>query len=171
MTLHSMKYQYSEYKKIGYSKAIISAAGSRSTFTKMPNDNFTGLEAVKHYKKYSDTNTCWVIALGTNDSGLIEYWSAKTAIMAIVNEIPNANILWVNVWKSSSKNNGTSAKEWNKTLDYVSSKHQNVKVLNWAKIAPKHRNWLNPDGVHYNMLGSQNRAKIIAREVNSLWGN
>ena len=171
VTLHSIKYQYLEYKKIGYKKAVISAAGSRSIFTKMPNDNFTGLEAVKHYKKHSDKNTCWVIALGTNDSGLIKYWSAKSAIMAIVHEIPNANILWVNVWKSSSKHNGPSATEWNDTLDTVSGNYENMMVLDWAKIASKHRKWLNPDGVHYNMLGSQNRARIVAREVNSLWGN
>lgn len=171
MTLHSMKYQYLEYKKIGYKNAVISAAGSRSIFTKTANDKFTGLEAVKYYKKRSDKNTCWVIALGTNDSGLLKYWKAKTAIVAIVDEIPNAKILWVNVWKSKTKKNGPTAIEWNNMLNYVAANRPNVTVLDWAKIASENKNWVNPDGVHYNMLGSQARARIVAREVNSLWGN
>ena len=171
VTLHSMKYQYAEYEKIGYKNAVISAAGSRSIFTKTANDKFTGLEAVKYYKKRSDSKTCWVIALGTNDSGLLKYWKAKTAIVAIVDEIPNAKILWVNVWKGKTKKNGPTAIMWNNMLNYVAANRPNVTVLDWAKLASENKNWINPDGVHHNMLGSQARARIIAREVNNLWGN
>lgn len=169
ITAHSFKYQKVEYARIGYPRAIISAHGSRSVFDKLPNDDFTGIDAVKYWKARTDRNACWVIALGTNDSGFIKYGDTKGRVYAVMNQLRGRRVLWINVWKGTGRGNNSSAKKWNRDLENISLKYKNMEILDWAKIASKKSFWLNPDRIHYNMVGSKSRALIIANKVKSLW--
>lgn len=171
ITVHSRKYQKTEYAKIGYPNAIISAHGSRSVFGKLPKDDLTGLEAVKYWKARTDKRACWVIALGTNDSGFFKYGNTSNRIHAVMAELRGRRVIWVNVWKGAGNGNKQNARNWNKNLVIAAKRYPEMRVLDWAKIVKTQNNWLNPDKVHYNMVGSKARAKVIAAEVNSLWGS
>ncbi len=84
VTLHSMDFQMNEYKRMGYSNAVISAAGSRTIFNKMPSDKHTGMQAIDYWKKRSDKNSCWIIALGTNDSGFYKNENLSVRISSVM---------------------------------------------------------------------------------------
>lgn len=169
ITAHSFKYQKAEYAKIGYPNAIISAHGSRSVFDKLPKDDFTGLEAVKYWKQRTDRRACWVIALGTNDSGFMKYGPTQSRVHAIMRELPGRQVAWVNVWKGVGRGNKKEARQWNSNLISISKQYKNMEVLNWVKEVSKNKGWLNPDKVHYNMVGSKARAKFIASSVKKIW--
>lgn len=166
LTLHSREFQIAEYKKLGYPKAVVSAYGSRSVFNKMPNDPHTGLDAVKHWKKKSDKNTCWVIALGTNDSPAWKYQDVSVRIVSVMRELKGMKVAWVTIWKG--KTNNPSARNWNSTLEKKSEKY-GFSIVYWDKVVSKHRELLNPDGVHYGSTGSKLRAKYIARFIKESW--
>jgi len=169
LTVHSRKFQKHEYKLIGYPKAVISAGGSRSMYNKTPKDDFTGIEAVKHWKKRLDSNTCWVIALGTNDSPSWKYEDVGGRVTAVMRELKGMKVAWVTVWKG--KTNNPSARNWNAMLVKKAKQHKNLYIINWHNVVAKNKKILNGDFVHYGGTGSQMRAKYIARMVNTYWLN
>ena len=166
LSVHSREFQQKEYKKLGYPNAVISAHGSRSVLSKLPNDRHTGLEAVKYWKKRSDQNTCWVIALGTNDSPAWKYQDVGTRVASVMRELKGMRVAWVTVWKG--KKNNPSARNWNAMLEKKSDKY-GFSIIYWDKVITKHRELLNPDGVHYGSTGSKLRAKYIARTIKKAW--
>ena len=167
LTVHSRVFQKAEYARLGFRKAIISAGGSRSMYGKMPKDDFTGIEAVRHYKKMSDSNTCWVIALGTNDSPSWKYEDVGGRVVAVMRELKGMKVAWVTVWKG--KKNNSSARNWNAMLEKKAEKYDNLYIINWHKVVAKHPQILNPDYVHYGATGSQMRAHYITRMVKDYW--
>jgi hypothetical protein len=167
LTVHSRVFQKAEYAKLGFRKAIISAGGSRSMYDKMPKDDFTGIEAVRHYKKISDSNTCWVIALGTNDSPSWKYEDVGGRVTAVMRELKGMKVAWVTIWKG--KSNNPSARNWNAMLEKKAEKYDNLYIIHWDKLIAKHKELLNPDYVHYGSTGSRLRANYITRMVKSHW--
>ena len=166
LSVHSREFQEKEYKKLGYPNAVISAHGSRSVLSKMPNDKHTGLEAVKYWKKRTDANTCWVIALGTNDTPAWKYQDVGTRVVSVMRELKGMNVAWVTVWKG--KTNNPSARNWNSMLEKKADKY-GFSIVYWDKVVAKHKELLNPDGVHYGSTGSRLRAQFIARTVSRIW--
>jgi hypothetical protein len=169
LTLHSKQFQAAEYKKIGFPDAIISAAGSRSVFTKMPNDPHTGLEAVRYYKKRVDKDACWVIALGTNDTGLHKPEAFGNNVSAVMRELKGKNVAWVSVWKGWKKGNNRSATLWNVMLEDRASRNTNMHVVGWDRFIQSRRFLLNPDKVHYGSTGSKLRAQFISKWIKKNW--
>lgn len=169
LTVHSKQFQVAEYKKIGFPNAIISAAGSRSVFTKMPNDPHTGLEAVRYYKKRVDKDACWVIALGTNDSPAYKYETIGNRVSAIMGELKGRKVAWVSVWKGWGKGNNKSATIWNSMLEKKAGRNINMHVIGWDRFIQTRQHLLNPDKVHYGSTGSRLRAEFIARWIKKNW--
>jgi hypothetical protein len=170
LTVHSRVFQKAEYARLGFRKAIISAGGSRSMYDKMPKDDFNGIDAVRHYKKISDKNTCWVIALGTNDSPSWKYEDVGGRVVAVMRELKGMKVAWVTVWKGwKGKSNNSSARNWNAMLEKKAEKYDNLYIIHWDKVIAKHTELLNPDYVHYGATGSQMRAHYIARMVKDYW--
>jgi hypothetical protein len=167
LTSHSRKFQKAEYKKAGFPEAIISAHGSRSMYNKMPKDDFTGIEAVRHWKKKVDNNTCWVIALGTNDSPSWKYEDVGGRVTAVMRELKGMKVAWVTIWKG--KNNNASARNWNAMLIKKSKKHSNLYIVNWHNVVAKNKQILNGDFVHYGETGSKMRARYITRMISAYW--
>jgi hypothetical protein len=166
LSVHSRKFQEKEYNKLGYPNAVISAHGSRSVLSKMPKDKHTGLEAVKYWKKRTDASTCWVIALGTNDTPAWKYQDVGTRVVSVMRELKGMNVAWVTVWKG--KTNNPSARNWNSMLEKKADKY-GFSIVYWDKVIAKHKELLNPDGVHYGNTGSRLRAQFIARTVSRVW--
>lgn len=169
VTLHSRDFQMNEYKKMGHSNAVISAAGSRTIFNKMPSDKHTGMQAVDYWKKRSDENSCWIIALGTNDSGFYKNEDLSVRISSVMKKLGDRRVAWVSVWKAPSGKNSKSAKIWNSSLVKVSSRYPNMQIIEWHKLVSQNRHLTNPDGVHYGPTGSKVRAKFIARWISNNW--
>jgi len=168
LTVHSREFQKREYKKAGFPKAIISAHGSRSMYNKMPKDDFTGIQAVKYWKKKLDSNTCWVIALGTNDSPSWKYEDVGGRVTAVMRELKGMKVAWVTIWKG--KTNNPSARNWNAMLEKKARKH-NFSIIYWDKVVAKNKGLLNGDYVHYGSTGSRLRANYITRMVKIYWLN
>lgn len=169
LTVHSRQFQAVEYKKIGFPNAIISAAGSRSVFTKMPNDPLTGLEAVRYYKKRVDKDACWVIALGTNDSPAYKYENIGNRVSAVMGELKGRRVAWVSVWKGWGNHNNKSATIWNDMLEDKAIRNTNMHVIGWDRFIQSRQNLLNPDKVHYGSTGSKLRAEFIAKWIKKAW--
>ena len=169
LTVHSKQFQVAEYKKIGFPDAIISAAGSRSVFTKMPNDPHTGIGAVRYYKKRVDKDACWVIALCTNDSPAYKYENTGNRVSAVMNELKGRKVAWVSIWKGWGKGNNKSARLWNSMIEKKASKNINMHVIGWDRFIQTRQHLLNPDKVHYGSTGSKLRAQFIARWIKKNW--
>jgi hypothetical protein len=169
LTVHSKQFQVAEYKKIGFPDAIISAAGSRSVFTRMPNDPHTGLEAVRYYKKRVDKDACWVIALGTNDSPAYKYETIGNRVSAVMGELRGRKVAWVSIWKGWGKGNNKSATIWNSMLKDKASRNINMHVIGWDRFIQTRKHLLNPDKVHYGSTGSRLRAEFIAKWIKKNW--
>ena len=169
LTVHSKEFQVAEYKKIGFPDAIISAAGSRSVFTKMPNDPHTGIEAVRYYKKRVDKDACWIIALGTNDSPAYKYENTGNRVSAVMNELKGRKVAWVSIWKGWGNHNNKSARLWNSMLEKKASGNTNMHVIGWDRFIQSRQFLLNPDKVHYGSTGSKLRAEFIARWIKKNW--
>lgn len=108
---------------------------------------------------------CWVFALGTTDAANIGAGSTYDAtnrierMMAVAGTDP---VLWVNV--TSRVGDGpwadTNMQAWNDALAAATSRHPNLRVLDWAAVAQD--GWFQRDGIHYSTAGSAVRARTIA---------
>jgi lysophospholipase L1-like esterase len=60
---------------------------------------------------------------------------------------------------------GRSYSGFNQALADVAKHHDNLRVVDWAKLVSRNRGWLAGDGVHVNATGYQARARAIANQV------
>lgn len=160
LTANGYNNYVNNYKMVGFSNVIVSAGGSRTFTSKRKTDVHTGLQAIEFWKKKYPSSACWVIDLGTNDSGYVSSQYAQKNINKAMSIIGKSKVIWVNVWKGKHSNS-TKAKNWNATLSNALSKYSNVKLLKWTSYVKNNKSILGPDGVHYTGLGYQQRSKYI----------
>jgi lysophospholipase L1-like esterase len=60
---------------------------------------------------------------------------------------------------------GRSYSGFNQALADLAKHHDNLRVVDWAKLVSQNRGWLAGDGVHVNATGYQARARAIANQV------
>jgi lysophospholipase L1-like esterase len=60
---------------------------------------------------------------------------------------------------------GASYAGFNQALADVAKHHDNLRVVDWARLVSANRGWLAGDGVHVNATGYQARARAIAKQV------
>lgn len=104
-----------------------------------------------------------VISLGTNDDprALSTFRQAVHDTMSIAGS--KRCVVWVNIVRPAVV--GTSYAGYNRVLSEESKPRENLRVVNWARMAHSHPEWFGSDGVHPDASGYQTRAAAIARSV------
>jgi lysophospholipase L1-like esterase len=54
---------------------------------------------------------------------------------------------------------------YNAVLARLDARRRNLVVVEWTRVAARHREWFGEDGVHPNGTGYEVRARAIARAV------
>lgn len=147
-----------DYKRAGFTNIVVDATNGGSIWYPK---GASGVEKVRKYKK---PGTCWVIALGTNDSASSspQFWSQRIdSIMAVIGTDP---VMWVNVWmfsRSRPTYNVFVATAWNQLLTKKHFIFPNMVIYDWATTAKSYPNWFY-DGIHYTTEGSRQRSYWVA---------
>jgi len=104
-----------------------------------------------------------VMSLGTNDdpNAVSTFRQAIRDTLSIAGE--RRCVVWVNIVRPPV--GGTTYAGYNKALADESKPRENLRVVNWARIASQHPEWFGGDGVHPDATGYRERARVIARAV------
>lgn len=159
LTVGTQPYQADDLRGVGWELTTINAYVSRGIATKMDSDPFTGLAAVDAIRASDGEPDLWVVALGTNDAGLVGPSGYATLIARMLDRIGNRPVLWVNIYLPR---NSSRQAAWNAALDDASGQRRQLRVFDWASVAAAHPSWLTSDGVHHTGTGYQQRAAAIA---------
>ncbi len=151
------------YKAVGVRHITIRAAGGRSIVEALPGQ-VNGYDSAKAIAQ-SGFKGCWVFALGTNDAANIAAGSPVSAAARIGQMMSVAHgqpVLWVNAVTQNLTGPWASAREsaWDAALASARHRYPNMRIFDWA--AKARPGWFLPDGIHYNSIGCQMRAKAIA---------
>lgn len=161
LTAGSLPYQRAAFLAAGFSTAVVSGYGSRGIATKVTADPYTGLTAVEALRSANGDTPYWVVALGTNDSGI--YGSAKYAdlIRRMMDAIgPGHLVMWVNTYLPTM---ATRQGNWNAALATVAAEREGeMLVYDWASLAAQHSGWLSSDSIHYTGTGYAQRSTAVA---------
>jgi hypothetical protein len=103
------------------------------------------------------------VSLGTNDDP-----RAVSSFRAAISEVldaagPRRCVVWTNIVRPPVA--GASYSGYNHALAEESRSHDNLHLVNWARLVRKNPDWLAEDGVHVSAEGYQARAHAIARAV------
>ena len=104
-----------------------------------------------------------VVSLGTNDdpNAVSTFRGAIRETMNVAG--PRRCVVWVNIVRPAV--GGTTYAGYNAALAAESKPRENLRVVNWAKLASQHPEWFGGDGVHPNASGYRERARVIAQAV------
>ena len=159
LTVGTQPYQADDLRGAGWESATLNAYVSRGIATKMDSDPNTGLTAVDAVRWSGAEPDLWIVALGTNDAGLVGMSGYPALIARMLDHIGDRPVLWVNIYLP--RNSGRQA-AWNAALDDAAAARRQLRVFDWASIAGAHPAWLTTDGVHYTGAGYQQRAAALA---------
>lgn len=158
-------YLKNDYKSMGFTNVIVDATNGGSIW--YPN-GYSGVEKVRKYKK---PGTCWVIALGTNDSASTSHVNWQPRFDSIMDVIGTDPVMWVNVWYNSSTRpnyNVFVATGWNAFLIRNKTFLPTITIYDWATTAKSHPEWFLSDGLHYTDTGSKQRSYWVSRMASFL---
>ncbi len=104
-----------------------------------------------------------VMSLGTNDdpNAVSTFRQAIRDTMSIAG--PRRCVVWVNIVRPPV--GGTSYAGYNKALADESKARDNLRVVNWVKMASEHPEWFGGEAVHPTATGYKERARVIAKSV------
>jgi len=153
------------YRAAGVERFWSEISGARSmveTYKDQPN----AIEIVKR-RRSSGYSGCWVIALGTNDpantGGNVAMLSAR--IDAMMAQIGSKPALWTTTktLKEKGPYQNANMASWNEALIKACPRHPNMRVYDWASEVQNE--WFTPDAIHFNGIGSKERAARIAKAL------
>jgi hypothetical protein len=103
------------------------------------------------------------VSLGTNDDP-----RRVPAFRASIREVmdlagPGRCVVWTNIVRRPVARVGYAG--YNRALADESRPRENLRVVNWARLARENPNWLAADGVHATTDGYKGRARAVARSV------
>lgn len=103
------------------------------------------------------------VSLGTNDDP-----GQVSAFRAAVRDVmdaagPDRCVVWTNIVRPPY--GGVSYAGYNRALAAESRPRENLRVVNWARMARQNPGWFGPDGVHPSAEGYEARAEAVARSV------
>jgi GDSL-like Lipase/Acylhydrolase family len=103
------------------------------------------------------------VSLGTNDdpNQAAGFRAAIDEIMEVAGE--RRCVVWTNIVRPPVA--GKSYAGYNRALTRESRERDNLRVVNWARMVRRHRDWLADDGVHVSAEGYRARAEAVARHV------
>ena len=161
LTAGSLPYQRAAFLAAGFSSAVVNGYGSRGIATKVSADPYTGLTAVPALRDAHGDTPYWVVALGTNDSGI--YSSAKYAdlIRRMMDAIGTGHqVMWVGIHLPTM---ATRQANWNTALATVAAERGGeMAVYDWSSLAAQHTSWLSSDSIHYTGTGYSQRSTAVA---------
>lgn len=103
------------------------------------------------------------VSLGTNDDPG-DRRGFRRAIRAVMRAAGASRcVVWANIVRPAYR--GVSYDGYNRVLGSEARRRDNLRVLNWARMARAHPEWLADDGVHVSAEGYRARAKAVARSV------
>jgi lysophospholipase L1-like esterase len=104
-----------------------------------------------------------VVSLGTNDDphavGAFDH--AVHTALSIAGK--DHCLVWPNIVRPAV--GGATYAGYNRTLSNADAGHDNLIVVNWARMVARNPGWLGDDGVHVNAAGYTARARAIANAV------
>jgi hypothetical protein len=110
---------------------------------------------------------CWVVAIGLNDSSVVEgdLQESINRIELMMSSIGNDPVMWVNNKTATDKScyRDQYMKVWNQALSTVCEHHPNMRIYDWASEAKLE--WYVGDRVHFTEQGDGERAVRIARAL------
>lgn len=167
LTVGSLPYQADALTALGWTDVAIDAYGGRGITTKMSADPHTGLTAVDALRAEHGDATWWIVALGTNDSGIHASGEYVELIERMLDRIGAGHqVMWVNVYMPSRP---SSQWAWNAALDTVATaRPDQLVVYEWAAVAAQHEAWLSADSIHYLGTGYSARSTAVAAAVTAL---
>lgn len=156
----------SQYFSIGVEKLYFESDGGRSLLEHRK-ENENGVMVAKRIRK-NGFSGCWVIALGTNDTANVSVGSNVTRekrILKMMEVIGNDPVLWIDTAtiKKTGHWSAENMKIWNNSLENTLSNYKNAKIYNWSRDVED--SWFLSDGIHYNSIGTKNRAKLIPQAL------
>lgn len=157
LTVSALRWTASDYTSLGFVDVKVHAINGGSIW--YPSGE-SGVEAARRYKK---PQTCWVVALGTNDSSATsaKNWNARyQSLMAVIGTDP---VVWVNVWYDSPTRlnyNKNIASWWNAFI--LGKAGKNIYIYDWAALAKSNRKWFIYDGIHNTSTGARQRSWWIS---------
>ncbi|WP_168929539.1 acyltransferase family protein [Nocardioides sp. GY 10113] len=112
-----------------------------------------------------DDDTCWVVAMGTNDAANLAVggvYSARQRVDLLMEEIGDHPVLWLTV--RSQLRSGPYADAhmvaFDRELVGACERHPTLRLYDWrAEVRPE---WFVADGVHFTSEGYRQRARRIA---------
>lgn len=137
--------------------ALIDAKGSR--------DVCGGFEAAKKLQWEGNLSDVVIVELGTNGPLLRHepYASGTQNLLELLGT--ERQIFWVTVYCSYS--------QWmamnNEYIWELSQTRPNITVIDWYSLAVNHPEWF-PDGVHPNVEGARNFAKLLREALQEKYG-
>jgi hypothetical protein len=151
------------YADVGVRHLKLDASGGRSIVETLP-DQVNGFNVARAWHQ-ANFKGCWVFALGTNDAANIAAGSTVDATARIDQMMSMAHgqpVMWVNTktMLSSGPYASTGERAWDAALASALHKYPNMRIFDWAAKAKP--DWFLSDGIHYNTIGCQARAKAIA---------
>ena len=161
LTQGTMRYQTDACSAVGWAETTIDAHVSRGVRTKVKSDPHTGLTAVDFVRETSGEPDVWVVALGTNDAGIISKDKQADLIRQMMDHIGSGHsVMWVNVYLPGTR---TRQAAWNSALTEVAAERAaEMSVFDWASLAQNQR-WMANDLIHCTGKGYEHRATAIAQ--------
>jgi hypothetical protein len=151
------------YTQIGVTSVHMEVVGGTSIveeYDKQPNAD----DVAKRYRSQG-YNSCWVIALGTNDTADVAVGSnvgLAERISRMMSVIGNQPVMWITV--KSLLTSGPYSEQnmllWDQTLYAAAKHHPNMKIYNWASVVQTP--WYINDGIHFTSAGYAARGELIA---------
>lgn len=158
-----------QYKKYGAQTVYTDIHGGRSIF-ETPADTVSVTDAVEQLKpQLAGQETCWVVAMGTNEVANIAAGSNYTLeqridyMMELVGDDP---VLWPTVRSippAEGFYDNSEMQKMNVALEAATHRYNNLWVYDWG--AQNKDEWYQADGIHFTTPGNQWRSKIFARAL------
>ena len=137
--------------------ALIDAKGSR--------DVVGGFEAATKLEAEGNLSNVVIVELGTNGP-LLKHEPYATGTQNLLELLgTERQIFWVTVYCSYSQ----WMKMNNEYIWELAATRPNITVIDWYSLAVEHPEWF-PDGVHPNMDGAKNFAKLLREALEAKYG-
>lgn len=127
---------------------IINAQESRQVYTSM--------DTVRQLNIHGQLGKTVILELGTN--GAFTTADAQTLLDYLGKD---RTIYWI----TSYGKHLSWQKQVNNEIHSLAQQYDNLRVIDWARVAPSHPDWFYKDGIHLNNKGKVGYAQLIANHV------
>jgi hypothetical protein len=116
----------------------------------------------------------YVVDLGINDTdksgtdtslGYSDYGKKVDSLMGLLGDRP---VLWTNLpCAIQLKPRRLGCKMVNAAVAAARSRHRNLTIVNWARFANRHPDWMGADGIHYTVAGYATWSNEVVKSLKS----